>query len=56
MLEDNPRDCHIILSKTLWVYRNSKRDSTRVSPYFLTYGQDTVLLMEVVVPFLRVFR
>ena len=38
MLEDNPKDWHGILSKTLWAYRTSKRDSTRVSPYFLTYG------------------
>ena len=28
MLEDNPRDWHIILSKTVWAYRTSKRDST----------------------------
>ena len=40
MLEDNPRDWHIILSMTLWVYRTSKRDSTRVSPHSLTYEQD----------------
>ena len=25
-LEDNPRDWHIILFKTLWAYRTSKRD------------------------------
>ena len=25
MLENNPRDWHIILSKTLWAYRTSKR-------------------------------
>ena len=37
-------------------YRISKRDSTGVSPYSLTYGQDAVLLMEVVVPSLRVSR
>ena len=51
MLEDNPKDCHIILSKTLWAYRTSKRDSTGVSPYSLTYGQDAMLPMEVVVTF-----
>ena len=56
MLEDNPRDWNIILSKNLWAYRTSKRDSTRVSPYPLTYGQDTVLPMEVVVPSIRVSR
>ena len=56
MLEDNPRDFHIILSKTLWAYRTSKRDSTKVSPYSLTYGQDAGLPMELVVPSLRVSR
>ena len=56
MLENNPRDWHIILSKTLWAYRTSKRDSTGVSPYSLTYGQDTMLPMEVVVPSLRVSK
>ena len=55
-LEDNPRDWHIILYETLWGYRTSKRNSTRVSTYSLTYGQDAVLPMEVVVPFLRVSK
>ena len=56
IIEDNLRDWHIILSKTLWAYITSKRDSTRVTPYSLTNGQDAVLLIEVVVPSLRVFR
>ena len=56
MIEDNLRDRHIILSKTLWDYINSKRDSTRVTPYSLTNEQDAVLLIEDVVPSLRVFR
>ena len=56
ILENNLRDWHIILSKTLWAYRTSKRDSTSVSPYPLTYGQDVVLPMEVVVSSLRVSK
>ena len=56
ILEDNPRDWRRILSETLWAYRTSKGDFIKVSPYFLTYGQDAVLLMEVVVPSLRVSR
>ena len=56
MLEDNPRDWHKILSETLWAYRTSKRDSTRLILYSLTYGHDVVLPMEVVVPSLRVSR
>ena len=54
MLEENPRDWQKNLSETLWAYITSKRDSTGVSPYSLTYGQDAVLPMEVVVPSLRV--
>ena len=56
ILEFNPRDWHKILSETLWAYRPSKRDSTGVSPYSLTYGQDAVLPMEVVVHSLRLSR
>ena len=56
MLEDNPRDWYEILFETLWAYITSKKDSIRVSPYSLTYGQDAVLPMEVVVPNLRVSR
>ena len=57
ILEDNPpKNWKLILSETLWAYRTSKRDSTGVSPYSLTYGHDAVLPMEVVVPSLRVSR
>ena len=56
MLEDNLRDWHIILSNTLWAYRTFKGDSTGGSPYSLTYGQDVVPPVEVVVPSLRVSR
>ena len=56
ILEENPRDWHMILSETLWAYRTSKRSSTRVSPFSLTYGQYAILLMEVVVHSLRVSK
>ena len=56
MLKDNPKDWHRILSETLWAYRTSKRYFIGGSPYSLTYGQDEVLPMEVVVPSLRVSR
>ena len=56
MLEENPRDWHMILSEILWAYGISKRSSTWVSPFSLTYGQDAVLPMEVVVHSLRVSR
>ena len=53
---DNPRYWHIILPETLWTYRTSKRDFIGVSLYSLTYGQDVVLPMEMVVPSLRVSK
>ena len=56
ILEDNLRDWHKILSETLWVNRTSKIDSIGVNPYSLTYGQDAMLRMEVVVHSLRVLR
>ena len=56
ILEDNPRDSHIILFETSWAYRTSKRDSIGVSSYSLTHRQDAVFLMEVVVLSLRVSK
>ena len=56
MIEKNPRDGHRILSERVWGYRTSKRSSIWVSHFSLTYGQDAVLPMEVVVPSLRVSR
>ena len=56
MLEENHKDWHEILSKTLWAYGNSKSSSIRVSHFSITYGQDAVLPMEVVVPSLRVSK
>ena len=56
MLEENPKDWHRILLETLWAYTTSKGSSIGVSPFSLTYGQDAILPMEVVVPYLRVSR
>ena len=55
-MEENPRDWHHLLLKTLWVYIISKRDAIKVSPFSLVYGHDDVLPMEVVVPSLRVVK
>ena len=46
----------MILLETLWAYKYFKRCSTKVSPFSLTYGQDVVLPMEVVVLSLRASR
>ena len=56
MLEDNPRDWHKILYKTLWAYKTSKRDSIRVNAYSLTYVQNVVLPMKVVGPSIRLSK
>ena len=54
ILKENLRDWHMILSKTLWAYRTSKRNSIGVRHFSLTYGQDAALTMEVVIPSLIV--
>ena len=56
MLEENPRNWDGILLETLWAYRTSTRSSIGVSPFSLTYGQDAILPVEIVVSSLRVSR
>ena len=46
-LEDRPRNWHETLSDTLWAYRISQHGVTKVSPYQLVYGQESVLPIEV---------
>ncbi|XP_056167311.1 uncharacterized protein LOC130138162 [Syzygium oleosum] len=53
-LEENPREWDSLLSTVLWAYRTSRRSSTGVSPYMLTYGQEAVLPVEITVQSLRV--
>ena len=40
----------------LWAYRNSRCTITSLTPYWLTYVQDTVLLLEIIVKSLRVTK
>ncbi|XP_059654809.1 uncharacterized protein LOC132301587 [Cornus florida] len=54
MIEDLPKEWHHLLSEALWAYRNSKRSSTGVTPYMLTYGHDSVLPMEMTIRSARV--
>ena len=46
-LEDRPRNWHETLSDTLRAYRISQHGVTKVSPYQLVYGQESVLPIEV---------
>ncbi|XP_059650570.1 uncharacterized protein LOC132296379 [Cornus florida] len=54
MIENNPKEWHHLLFEALWAYRNSKRSSTGVTPYMLTYGHDVVLPMEITIRSARV--
>jgi hypothetical protein len=42
------------LSKALWAHRISKRSATKVTPFELAYGQETILLVEVNLNALRI--
>ena len=54
IIDDKPRVWHEVLSKALWAYRTSKRTTTGITPFMLTYGHDAVLPMEVTMKSLRV--
>ncbi|KAM2574542.1 hypothetical protein TB2_006478 [Malus domestica] len=47
MVMDSPERWHERLRNTLWAYRTSKRAGTGTTPYALTFGQDTMLPMEI---------
>ncbi|XP_059654775.1 uncharacterized protein LOC132301549 [Cornus florida] len=49
MIENHPREWHHLLFEALWAYRNSKRSSTGITPYMLTYGHDAVLPMKMTI-------
>lgn len=52
-MEENLKDNHF-LSKTLQAHGTSKRDATGVSPFSLTYRDNAILLLEVLVLSLRI--
>ena len=41
------------LAGVLWAYRTTNQKPTRVSPFTLTYGMETIILIEMGVPTLR---
>lgn len=49
MINENLRVWHDCLHEALWAYRTSKRSATGVTPFQLTYGQDVVLSIEIVI-------
>jgi hypothetical protein len=44
------------LSKALWAHRISKHSTTKVTPFELVYGQETILPVEVNLDALRIAR
>ena len=46
-IEENPKRWHEVLSEALWAHRISRHGSTKVTPFELVYGQETVLPVEV---------
>lgn len=53
MINENLRKWDKLLSEALWAYRTSKRSSTGVTLFMLTYGHDVMLPMEVTVRSVR---
>jgi len=46
-IKENPKTWHKILDQALWAYRTSHRESTKTTPFRLTFGQDVVLPTEI---------
>jgi len=55
-IEDNPKSWHNIFGQNLWAYRTSPRESTKTSPFRLTFGHDVVLPVEMCLQSTRVQR
>ncbi|KAK1680325.1 hypothetical protein QYE76_041173 [Lolium multiflorum] len=54
MVTRHRRDWHDRLFESLWAYRVTVRTPTQSTPYFLVYGSEVVLPLEVQLPSLRV--
>jgi hypothetical protein len=46
-IDKHPRRWHEVLSEALWAYHVSCQGATKTSPYHLVYGQEAVLLWEI---------
>jgi hypothetical protein len=46
-IEETPRMWHEVLSEALWAHCISRHGATKVTPFGLVYGQETVLPVEV---------
>jgi hypothetical protein len=55
-IEEHPKNWHEVFSEALWAHRISKHGATKVTPFELVYGQETVLPVEVNLGFLRYIK
>jgi hypothetical protein len=55
-IEENPKRWHEVLLEALWVHRISKHSTTKVTPFELVYGQESVLPVEVNLDALQIAR
>jgi hypothetical protein len=46
-ISDHPKHWHRILSEALWAHRISEQSATKVSPFELVYGKETVLPVKI---------
>jgi hypothetical protein len=53
---ESPKGWHNILDQALWAYRTSPEESTKTTPFRLTFGNDVVLPAEICVQSTRVQR
>ncbi|XP_050233141.1 uncharacterized protein LOC126681638 [Mercurialis annua] len=49
MIEENPRQWHVLLSEAVWANRTSQNSATGTSPFRMVFGHDAMLPMELTV-------
>ncbi|XP_050211468.1 uncharacterized protein LOC126661656 [Mercurialis annua] len=49
MIEENPRQWHVLLSEAVWANRTSQKSTTGTLPFRMVYGYDAMLPMELTV-------
>jgi len=53
-IKKNGRDWHDQLPYALWAYRTSERTTIGATPYSLVYGDESVIPIEIEIPYLRI--
>jgi hypothetical protein len=53
-IKDNWRKWHEKLPEVLWAHRTSRHRAMKVTPFELVYGQEAMLLVEVILQNLRI--